>query len=122
MIANCLPHPALSARLTAEGTEYFWIETSLSAAQRALQKFEFENLPSATSKKSRPIEDWFALLREITQLPLVAELLTLFGGGLLPISMAAPLGEKERTAAFTEPHPLAWVDLCAPLFGYVRAP
>jgi hypothetical protein len=30
---NCLPHPALWARLTAEGTEYFWIETTLSAAQ-----------------------------------------------------------------------------------------
>jgi hypothetical protein len=42
------------------------------------------------------IQDWFGLLQEITQLPLVAELLTLFGAGLLPISMAAPLGEKER--------------------------
>ena len=47
---NCLPHPALRARLTAEGTEYFWIEIALSAAQLGLQKFEFEKLPSSKFK------------------------------------------------------------------------
>jgi hypothetical protein len=31
---------------------------------------------SSQSRKSRPIQDWFALLQKITQLPLVAELLT----------------------------------------------
>ncbi len=63
-----------------------------------------------------------ALLQEITRLPLVAELLTLFGAGLLPISMAAPLGEKERAAAFAAPNPLAWIELCAPLLGHVCVP
>ena len=35
------------------------------------------------------------------------------------ISMAAPLSEKQRSAAFAAPHPLAWVDICAPLFASV---
>jgi hypothetical protein len=39
----------------------------------------------------------------------------LFRAGLLPISVAAQLGEKQRSAAFAAPHPLAWIDLCAPL-------
>jgi hypothetical protein len=34
--------------------------------------------------------------------------------GLLPLSMAAPLGEKERAAAFSEENPLAWIKLCPP--------
>jgi hypothetical protein len=34
------------------------------------------------------------------------------------ISMAAPLGEKERTAAFAAPHPLAWIDLSDPLLAF----
>ncbi len=46
------------------------------------------------------------VLREITELPLVAELLKLFSAGLLPISVAAQLGEKQRSAAFAAPHPL----------------
>ena len=29
--------------------------------------------------------------------------------------MAAELGEKERAAAFAEPHPLAWIDFDAPV-------
>jgi hypothetical protein len=40
----------------------------------------------------------------------------------LPISMAAPLGEKERAAAFAAPNPLAWIELCAPLLAHYCAP
>jgi hypothetical protein len=111
----------LWARLIAEGIEYFWIDTALSAAQLALKRFDFEKLPSPQSRQSRSIEDWFGLLQEITRLPLVAELLTLFGAGLLPISVAAPLGEKERVAAFAAPQPLAWIELYAPLLAHVCA-
>jgi hypothetical protein len=35
---NCRPHPALWARLTAEGTEYFWIETALSVKILFIEK------------------------------------------------------------------------------------
>jgi hypothetical protein len=112
----------LWARLTAEGTEYFWIDTALSAAQLGFENFEFEKLQSSRSQKSRPIQSWFALLKEITELPLVAELLTLFGDGFLPISVAAPLGEKERAAAFAAPHPLVWIVLYAPRLCYDHAP
>jgi hypothetical protein len=92
---DCLPHPALWARLTAEGTEFFWIDTALSASQLAFERFDLEKLSSPKSRQSRSIQDWFGLLQEISQLSLVSELLKLFGAGLLPISMAAPLGEKE---------------------------
>ena len=108
--------------VTAEGTEYFWIDTALSAAQLGFENFEFEKLQSSRSQKSRPIQSWFALLKEITQLPLVAELLTLFGDGFLPISVAAPLGEKERAAAFAAPHPLNWIVLDAPRLSCIHAP
>jgi hypothetical protein len=111
----------LWARLTAEGTEYFWIDTALSAAQLGFENFEFEKLQSSRSQKSRPIQSWFALLKEITELPLVAELLTLFGDGFLPISVAAPLGEKERAAAFAASHPLVWIVLYAPRLCYDHA-
>ena len=99
----------LWARLTAEGTEFFWIDTALSASQLAFERFDLEKLPSPKSRQSRSIQDWFGLLQEISQLSLVSELLKLFGAGLLPISMAAPLGEKEHAAAFAAPNPLAWI-------------
>ncbi len=110
------------ARFTAEGPEYFWIETALSKEQLVLQPFEFQKILCSSS---RSIGECFGCLEKITHLPLVAELLTIFQAGLLPISMGAPLCEKERNAAFAAPHPLAWVDLCdicAPLLGYVCAP
>ena len=62
---------------------------------------------------------WFELLEEITRLPMVEELIALFG--LLPISMAALLGEKERAAAFAAVHPLACIDLCPPVIASVPA-
>jgi hypothetical protein len=109
---DCLPHPALWARVSVAGEpEFYWIETALSHEQIALQKFKFQKY----SKKSRTISEWFHVLRDITKLPLVAEVLKLFRAGLLPISVAAQLGEKQRSAAFAAPHPLAWIDLCAPL-------
>ena len=36
--------------------------------------------------------------------------------------MAAPLGEKERAAAFAAAHPLACIDLCPPVIASVPAP
>ncbi len=76
----------------------------------------------------RSIHVYFDHLRCITQDDMVAELLQLFKAGLLPMSMAAPLGEKERAAAFSEEDPLAWIDICPPadastattttMFGY----
>ena len=47
--------------------------------------------------------------------PLVQELLEIFTARYLPATMAAELGEKERAAAFAEPHPLAWIDFDAPV-------
>ena len=51
---------------------------------------------------------------EILQDPLVQELLEIFTAGYLPATMAAELGEKERAAAFAEPHSLAWIDFDPP--------
>lgn len=56
------------------------------------------------------------------QIPLVAERLKLFGNGFLPATVAAPLGEKERAAAFAEVHPLAWIDICPPVIASNPAP
>jgi hypothetical protein len=58
------------------------------------------------------MQHWFNILKEIMEIPLVAQLLMLFERGFLPATMAALLGEKERAAAFAEKHPLAWIDIC----------
>jgi hypothetical protein len=59
-------------------------------------------------------QHWFNMFLEILQEPLVQELLEIFTAGYLPATMAAELGEKERAAAFAEPHPLAWIDFDTP--------
>jgi len=79
----------------------------------------YSNPPPPASRNSRAIHEWFELFQEIAQLLLVEAIVKLFHAGLLPISMAAPLSEKQRSAAFAAPHPLAWVDICAPLFASV---
>jgi hypothetical protein len=61
-------------------------------------------------------------LKEIVDIPLVAQLLMLFERGFLPATMAALLGEKERAAAFAEKHPLAWIDICPPVLASNPAP
>jgi len=45
---------------------------------------------------------------------IVAEILVLCKAGLMPASIAAPLGAKECAAAFDEDHPVAWIQLRPP--------
>lgn len=111
-------HPALWARWDPTTSDfcYVWIETKLSRAVGEFRQWNFEKL-SQTRKASKymRMQDWFDLFLEILQDPIVHELLEFFAAGYVPATMAAELGEKERAAAFAEPHPLAWIDLDAPV-------
>ena len=117
---NLLPcstqHPALWARWdpTTSAFCYVWIETKLSRAVGEFRQWNFEKL-SHTMNALKRMQYWFDLFLEIMQDPLVHELLEYFDAGYVPATMAAELGEKERAAAFAEPHPLAWIDLDAPV-------
>jgi hypothetical protein len=53
-------------------------------------------------------------LRSVLSDKTVVEPLLLMKAGLVPASMAAPLGEKERAAAFDEDNPMAWIELQPP--------
>ncbi len=53
-------------------------------------------------------------LQIVTSDETVADVLALMKAGLVPASMAAPLGEKERAAAFDEYNPMAWMELKPP--------
>ncbi len=70
------------------------------------QHFSFDKLPPPQSRASqlRTMQHWFDIFKEIMKTPLVAQLLFLFERGFLPATMAAPLGEKERAAAFAGKH------------------
>ena len=117
---NLLPasilHPALWARWdpTTSAFCYVWIETKLSRAMGEFRQWNFEKLPHTMNAFKR-MQYWFDLFLEILQDPLVHELLEFFKAGYVPATMAAELGEKERAAVFAEPHPLAWIDLDAPV-------
>jgi hypothetical protein len=108
-------HPALWARWdpSTSSFRYVWIETMLSRAVADAQQWHFEKLPQ-NLQFCRSMQDWFNMFLEILQEPLVQELLELFTAGYLPATVAAELGEKERAAAFAEPHPLAWIDFDTP--------
>ena len=117
-------HPSLWARRdlsTPSGFGYVWFDTELSTAIQNFQQFSFAKLPSSRSrpKQFRSMQHWFNILKEIMQIPLVAQLLMLFERGFLPATMAALLGEKERAAAFAEKHPLAWIDIYPPVLASI---
>jgi hypothetical protein len=93
---------ALWAFATPSGFCPVWIETEYSKAVSQGHTYLAPKLKRTTNGAKRSIHVYFDHLHCITQDHIVAELLQLFKARLLPMSMAAPLGEKERAAAFSE--------------------
>ena len=111
---NISANAALWAYHTILGFCYVWVKTIVSREIAAGKRYIARPSPARGKKCKRSINSFVDHLRSVMSDETVAETLFLMKAGLVHASMAAPLGEKERAAAFDQDNPMAWIELQPP--------